>query len=171
MASLSINNPFKHTTMITKTYGVEGFTDWQCAISVGKAKVSVHFSGGTMTRYGVTPAEYTTSSPFVQKVIEGSVYFTEGRIKLLRTNGVTATIKKKSVKVTDTDDANAKTAEQAEAETSTDESEFTEVEVACLSDAAMYLREQFGIPTSKIRSRDKANAYGRENGVKFIGLD
>lgn len=124
-----------------------------------------------MTRYGVTPAEYTTSSPFVQKVIEGSAYFTEGRIKLLRTNGVTAPVNKKSVKVADKEVANAKIAEQAETETCADEAELTEVEVACLSDAAMYLREQFGIPTSKIRSRDKANAYGRENGVKFIGLD
>ena len=44
----------------------------------------MHFTGGALTSYGVTPAEFTTSNPFIQKVIENSSYFKEGRIKVLR---------------------------------------------------------------------------------------
>lgn len=44
----------------------------------------VHFTGGALTSYGVTPAEFTTSNPFIQKVIENSSYFKEGRIIVQR---------------------------------------------------------------------------------------
>lgn len=58
--------------------------DWVAQIRVGAASVRVHFTGGALTTYGVTPAEYTTSNPFIQKVIENSSYFKEGRIIIQR---------------------------------------------------------------------------------------
>lgn len=66
------------------TYGALRLVDWVAQIKAGAATVKVHFSGGALTSYGVTPAEYTTSNPFIQKVIENSSYFKEGRIILLR---------------------------------------------------------------------------------------
>ena len=66
------------------TYGAPRLVDWVAQIKAGAATVRVHFTGGALTSYGVTPAEYTTGNPFIQKVIENSSYFKEGRIILLR---------------------------------------------------------------------------------------
>ena len=41
-----------------KTYGVSGYMEWVALIECGKATVKVHFSGGSLTGYGVTPAEF-----------------------------------------------------------------------------------------------------------------
>lgn len=71
--------------MIRKTYGVSGLMDWTTQIKAGKGSVSVHFTGGALTAYGVTPAKYSTSSPFFQSVIENSKQFKSGRIELLGT--------------------------------------------------------------------------------------
>lgn len=71
--------------MIRKTYGVSGLMDWTTQIKAGKGSVSVHFTGGALTAYGVTPAKYSTSNPFFQSVIENSKQFKSGRIKLLGT--------------------------------------------------------------------------------------
>jgi hypothetical protein len=74
--------------MIRKTYGVSGLMDWTTQIKAGKGSVSVHFTGGALTAYGVTPAKFTTSNPLFQKVIEGSEQFKSGRIELLHTQEV-----------------------------------------------------------------------------------
>lgn len=66
------------------TYGAPRLLDWVAQIKAGAATVKVHFTGGALTSYGVTPAEYTTDNPFIQKVIEQSRYYKEGRIILLR---------------------------------------------------------------------------------------
>ena len=74
--------------MIRKTYGVSGLMDWTTQIKAGKGSVSVHFTGGALTAYGVTPAKYSTSNPFFQSVIENSKQFKSGCIELLGTMGV-----------------------------------------------------------------------------------
>lgn len=66
------------------TYGAPRLVDWVAQIKAGAATVRVHFTGGALTSYGVTPAEFTTSNPFIQKVIENSSYFKEGRIIVQR---------------------------------------------------------------------------------------
>lgn len=71
--------------MIRKTYGVSGLMDWTTQIKVGKGTVSVHFTGGALTAYGVTPAKYSTSNTLFQNVIENSEQFKSGRIQLLGT--------------------------------------------------------------------------------------
>ena len=67
-----------------KTYGVHGYMEWQALIRCGKATVTVHFSGGSLTGYGVTPAEFTTENPMTQAIIENSDYFKKGKIFLMR---------------------------------------------------------------------------------------
>lgn len=57
--------------------------DWTTQLKVGKGCVTVHFTGGALTAYGVTPAKYQTSNEFFQRVIECSDDFKNGRIKLL----------------------------------------------------------------------------------------
>lgn len=67
-----------------KTYGVSGYMEWVALIECGKATVKVHFSGGSLTGYGVTPAEFTTQNPMTQAIIENSKEFKRGKIFLLR---------------------------------------------------------------------------------------
>lgn len=67
-----------------KKYGVQGYMEWQAVIRCGKATVTVHFSGGSLTGYGVTPAEFTTENPMTQAIIENSEYFKKGKIFLMR---------------------------------------------------------------------------------------
>lgn len=67
-----------------KTYGVSGYMEWVALIECGKATVKVHFSGGSLTGYGVTPAEFTTQNPMTQAIIENSKEFKSGKIYLLR---------------------------------------------------------------------------------------
>lgn len=58
--------------------------EWIALIECGKATVKVHFSGGSLTGYGVTPAEFTTQNPMTQAIIENSKDFKSGKIFLLR---------------------------------------------------------------------------------------
>ena len=58
--------------------------EWVALIECGKATVKVHFSGGSLTGYGVTPAEFTTQNPMTQEIIENSKEFKSGKIFLLR---------------------------------------------------------------------------------------
>ena len=67
-----------------KTYGVSGYMEWVALIECGKATVKVHFSGGSLTGYGVTPSEFTTQNPMTQAIIENSKEFKSGKIFLLR---------------------------------------------------------------------------------------
>lgn len=67
-----------------KTYGVEGLVDWTAELRAGKAKLIINFTGGGMTSFGITPAEFTTDNPIHQAIIENSREFKRGKIKLLR---------------------------------------------------------------------------------------
>ena len=67
-----------------KTYGVSGYMEWVALIECGKATVKVPVSGGSLTGYGVTPAEFTTQNPMTQAIIENSKEFKSGKIFLLR---------------------------------------------------------------------------------------
>ena len=58
--------------------------EWVALIECGKATVKVHFCGGSLTGYGVTPAEFTTQNPMTQAIIENSKEFKNGKIFLLR---------------------------------------------------------------------------------------
>ena len=80
------------------TYGAPRLVDWVAQIKAGAATVRVHFTGGALTSYGVTPAEYTTTNPFIQKVIENSSYFKEGRITLIRKTEIPNSAKPKASK-------------------------------------------------------------------------
>lgn len=187
--------------MEIRTYGVEGYMDWQCEIPIGRARAIVHFTGGTMTTYGVTPAEYSTGDPVKQRIIEGSPQFKSGRIKLIRKTGTPDPAKPRAPKpaiageppkiaAAPTTPASANENPQTEeievcsgveesateevlAEDAVESGEEVapeEVEVSCLTDAQNYLRDNFGIPTSKSRSKEKAQAFARENGIVFKGL-
>lgn len=68
-----------------KTYGVIGMMEWNALIPAGRTTVRVHFTGGTVTGYGVSPATFTTDNPAVIHLIEHSHWFRNRKIMLLKT--------------------------------------------------------------------------------------
>lgn len=179
------------------TYGAPRYMDWVAQIKAGSATVRVHFTGGALTVYGVTPAEYTTSNPFVQKVIEQSQYFKEGRIVKLRSAQIAdnrpapkpkkaapkpptpATEPKEEAEETanseqervveDTPEAETPASETIETSEEAEANGLTEVEVNCLQDAQDYLQQNFGISSYKVRSKVSAQKAAAEHGVMFTG--
>lgn len=107
--------------MVRKTYGVSGLMDWTTQIKVGRAAVSVHFTGGALTAYGVTPAKYSTSNPFFQKVIENSDLFKSGRITILSAMEVADDAATKARKARAAAKVAAKPAMEAQSPTKTEE--------------------------------------------------
>lgn len=134
------SDPKTQPLMNKKTYGVNGYIEWVANIIVGGAAVKVPFTGGAITKYGIVPAEYTTSDPVIQKIIENSSHFRSRRIFLLK---------------------GEKEPEQ--------EKKPETVKVTCLADATDILREK-GVSTARITSREDAGRIGRENNIKFEGL-
>lgn len=149
------------------TYGVADLIDWNARIPVGKAAMSVHFTGGALTKYGVTPAEFTTTDPFTQRVIEDSEYFRTGKITVLRSIGV-ADLRPLSAKEgMEAQKAFAGAVLPMAAGASAAPS-VEEVEVACLEDAIEYLRSKFAVPSHRVRSMALAREIGASHGVKFV---
>ena len=177
------------------TYGAPRLVDWVAQIKAGAATIRVHFTGGALTTYGVTPAEFTTSNPFIQKVIEGSSYFKEGRIMILRRTEIEETVKpvpkpkpkpkaqpapqpapapqpKAEEPVAETTAPVEAKTQEAAAEAQAEEAEtngIAKVSVTCLQDAQAYLQENFGISSHKVRSCEAAQKAAAEHGVRFTG--
>lgn len=150
--------------MEKKIYGAAGYMDYVVLLPVGAGKVRVHFTGGALTAYGVTPAEFTTDSPFIQRVIENSHYFKDGRITLLKTIKSAAPAKAAPTPAPTPEPATPDT-EATEASTG-----LQQVEVTCLQDAQNYLTEHFGIAAYKVRTKPTVQAAAAEHGIEFVGL-
>jgi hypothetical protein len=72
-----------------KTYGVDGLIDWHVELKAGKARMVVDFSGGGLTSFGATPAQFTTENILYQHIIENSEYYKRGKIRLMRSTSLT----------------------------------------------------------------------------------
>ncbi len=170
------------------TYTAPNLMDWVAQLKAGAATVKVHFSGGAITSFGVTPAEYTTTNPFIQKVIEQSQYFKEGRIQIGRRVQLPSSAKPKAkpqtqqapaqiqaasapvVAPTPTIAAEEPTADESPSNQPEDaEDNITRIEVSCLPDAQDYLQQNFGISSYKVRSKVAAQKAASEHGVMFVG--
>ena len=70
-----------------KTYGVKGLMEWQLQLPTGrpaKPAITISFTGGQITGYGVAPARFTTDDPYIQRLIEQTDHFKNKRIVTLR---------------------------------------------------------------------------------------
>lgn len=177
--------------MLLKTYGVSGLMDWTTQLKVGKGCVTVHFTGGALTAYGVTPAKYQTSNEFFQRVIECSDDFKSGRIKLL---GVTelsgeccckTKVVKKSAASSVSDvvvpgavdggvqedgvDANGVGADGVDAN-GVDANGVRVVEVPDRHEAVQYLKEHCdgGLTMAKLRTKEAFEEAQKRFGVRFV---
>lgn len=66
-----------------RVYGVEGMMEWNALIPAGRSTLRVHFSGGTISGYGVTPARYETDNVAICHLIENSFWYKIGKIRRL----------------------------------------------------------------------------------------
>lgn len=179
-----------------KTYGVNGLMEWDTTIPVGKATMKVHFSGGSLTGYGVTPATFTTEDPMKQMIIEKSDYFKSGKIFVVREMEGTGKYKERIVDhhadagthmggvaatagaVIDSPlNPDYKPEQQAETEPVEEpvESETEDgmkiVEVTDIDAARDYLSETFNIARSNIRYKSNVLEMAANNKIKFVGLE
>lgn len=173
--------------MKRKTYGVSGLMDWTTQIKAGKAMVTVHFTGGALTAYGVTPATYSTTDAFFQRVIEGSAQFRSGKIALLSEMEVgghpdaadaahTVAKDKATVGVADAAHTVAKgeadaALTEAKGEAENGDEEGTVVEVPDRYDAVVYLKEHFpgnGYTSTALRTKAAFDAACMAHGVRFV---
>lgn len=152
------------------TYGVVDLIDWNARIAVGKACMSVHFTGGAITKYGVTPAEFTTTDPFTQRVIEDSEYFRSGRITVLRSVGRPDAHPLSRREGIEAQRAYAGAVMEIAEENPAGAPE-REVRAACLEDAIEYLRANFAVPSYRVRNMALAQEIGSSHGVRFVFPD
>lgn len=156
--------------MKSVTYGVADLIDWNARIPVGKASMNVHFTGGALTKYGVTPAEFTTADPFTQRVIEDSDYFRMGKITVLRSIGTPDIRPLSRREGMEAQKAFAGAVLPIDAGSGA-AMPAKEVEASCLEDAIEYLRSNFAVPSHRIRSMALALEIGAAHGVRFIFPD
>lgn len=162
--------------MKRKTYGVSGLMDWTTQIKAGKAMVTVHFTGGALTAYGVTPATYSTTDAFFQRVIEGSAQFRSGKIALLSEmevggNPDAADAARKLAKDKAAVGASDAALTEAKGEAENGDDEGTVVEVPDRYDAVVYLKEHFpdkGYTSTALRTKAAFDAACRAHGVRFV---
>ncbi len=143
-----------------KTYGVSGLIDWQAQIKAGKASLVVSFTGGGLTSYGVTPAQYTTENILYQKIIENSKEFKKGKIKLLRT-----------IPLNPTADVNANTVtDLADVRKVVPKENLRVIEgVQNCSDARIWLKEHKNVSVVG-KSKQEIIEIAAANGVSFPNL-
>lgn len=65
-----------------KTYAAKGLLECKMSLHIGKATVTVLFTGGSMGATGVISAKYVTANTALQTLIEGSSQFHSGRVYL-----------------------------------------------------------------------------------------
>lgn len=66
-----------------KRYEVRGMMEWHPVFSAGRTRLKVTFTGGHLSAGGCTPASFETSDPVVQRVIESSLPFRRGQIRVM----------------------------------------------------------------------------------------
>ena len=64
-------------------YAVSGMTEYLAMIPAGSVSIPLHFTGGTLTGYGIRPATAEVSDPCFKKYIEMSPLFRSGKITRL----------------------------------------------------------------------------------------
>lgn len=161
--------------MKRKTYGVSGLMDWAMQIKVGKGVVTVHFTGGALTAYGVTPAKFSTSNTFFQKVIECSDHFKNGRIALLSSVEIPDTPfekarkEKLAARATTAVNTSDTTTEEIVSEQPADN--LTVQYVSDKTEAIEYLKENFkekNYTSTSLRTKSAFDAACAECGIKFV---
>ena len=153
-----------------KTYGIDGLLEWHGVIESHGVKMKVDFTNGSLTAVGVAPATFTTKNELTQHIIENSDMFKSGRIRIIHSvelpgsNDKDTNVKAQSAAPVLDKDMNAPEAENGAGD------KVTKVEVSSLDDAKEYLKENFNVAASKLRSRAAILEQAEANGIEFVGI-
>lgn len=143
--------------MAKKVYGVKGVIEWHALIPCGKSTMSVKFTGGTLTGYGISPARFATNDRMVQDIIERSEYFKCGKIILMNVYG----------EVNDNaSDKSSKANSQAQSKDD-DGSDKEVIAVSSIEDAREVLKER-GISWTKLKTESAVLAIAASLNIEFI---
>ena len=175
-----------------KTYGIRGFMEYQAVIKIGRTKMKLQFSDGTVSAMGENPATYTTDNYMIQHAIENSVEFGRGLIEIVRTTDLGEEVKiergkKESALHPGELGEQAPAGSEAGASAGPGAQELPGVnpeagasaepagalnvmEFASNDEAKDYLEQNFGLVRSKLRNRDDICKAGLAHGVeiKFV---
>lgn len=173
-----------------KRYGVMGMMEWQVVIPAGKAKFAFHFTGGTLTAYGVTPAVYETDNELFQQVIENSGYFKRGKIVALvnyeeeaeEAAALLESLTQARPVFVPTAAAGGSIGSGAEAiaeaaagsqilagsQAKQDGAGLEVVKMATVKDARQFLIDGYGVEASKLLRKEDVVKSGRTKGVEFV---
>ena len=124
----------------------------------------------------MTPATYSTTDAFFQRVIEGSAQFRSGKIALLSEmevggNPDAADAARKLAKDKAAVGASDAALTEAKGEAENGDEEGTVVEVPDRYDAVVYLKEHFpdkGYTSTALRTKAAFDAACRAHGVRFV---
>lgn len=168
---MAIDNLKSATEMrYKKTYVMDGKLECLTTIDFGGRFYEFHFQGGVMSELGSTGAQYTTESDFYQLVIQSSVQYRQGKIRLAKAEPLEEISEEqgpseKGGEVSGFGDRASGTSEKGEA---TSEGQEEVMEVTCLSDARRVCMEEWGYKESSVRKRDDVMKAGRKHGVCFV---
>jgi hypothetical protein len=165
---------------------MSGLLECVATIKCGKATIEVPFTGGSLSGYGIVPAQYSTENPVIQAIIENSDYYKSGKIVKLRDvegsgrfelkeAGVKAQGKgaeETGVKAPGTGAAEIGADAQGTVTAEGGQAKAMEmVEVTDIDDARDWLVENRGLKRIGLRgSAELVKKVAEEHGVMFVGL-
>lgn len=162
--------------MLRKTYGVPGKIETVMVLKSGKNDVVVNFKGGSIVDFARHPASYATTNPIHQAIIENSVQFQRGEIKLLSSIEVAdphheiAAAPKKNVvapKVVAPKAAPKKAEEPKQEEPKSEVKEFPDVTG---TQAAIKVLAEYGVDPNLVSNKTDAKRYASELNISFPNL-
>lgn len=132
------------------TYCVYGLIEWHLSVPAGMMLIPVEFSGGKISGFGVSPATYTTSDPVVQRALESTSWFRNGKMKILRR------VENSSVKASVADSVGKKPSPKRV------------VDVPDLGSARQQIIRLTGMSPSSLRSRADIEAAALSHNINLI---
>lgn len=150
-----------------KTYGAHGYVEWMACLKVGRASLSVNFTGGSITTQGVIPASYTTDNSMIQTMIEHSDEYASGKIRLVRQCDSSEDLVVMSNKRGACPADSQVVTKEADEKASENASESSALKVSGLREAASYLHDHHGIALRKLTTQAAVDAAAEQFGVKF----
>lgn len=137
--------------------------EWHPEFRVGRTRLQVSFTGGHLCGGAITPASYETADPVVQKVIETSMAFRNGRIRAVCGYGATQSIDPPAEDVVMHDAVPISSVMEATA--SKAGSTCTVMEFEDIDEAADFLQDRKGIPIDRVLTREQCMAEASQLGI------
>ncbi len=152
-----------------KLYEVRGMMEWHPMFAVGRARIQVAFTGGHLGDGCCTPAKYVTSDPVVQRVIESSVHFRTGRIKLAAvSDDHSPLLESQWPEQKRFPDINQKVAPNTMQSLFDSPDELIEMEFDNYMKAAIFLQDEKGVDKKLLLENDSIDAQAKRCGIRLI---